>query len=176
MMIEVKNLYKNFGSLEVLKGVNCTVEKSEVVCIIGPSGSGKSTFLRCLNRLEEATSGTILIDGIDLNANAANVAEVRKEVGMVFQSFNLFPHMTVLDNVSCGCVHVKKVAKEQAKLKALELLGKVGLLEKKDAYPEAFRVVSSSVWLSRGRCVWNPKSCCLMSRPLHLILRLWERC
>lgn len=135
MMIEVKNLYKNFGSLEVLKGVNCTVEKSEVVCIIGPSGSGKSTFLRCLNRLEEATSGTILIDGIDLNANAANVAEVRKEVGMVFQSFNLFPHMTVLDNVSCGCVHVKKVAKEQAKLKALELLGKVGLLEKKDAYP-----------------------------------------
>ena len=135
MMIEVRDLHKRFGSLEVLKGVNCSVEKSEVVCIIGPSGSGKSTFLRCLNRLEEPTSGSIVIDGVSLDDNAAHIAAVRREVGMVFQSFNLFPHMSVMENVTCGAIHVKKTDAKQAREKALELLNRVGLLEKKDAYP-----------------------------------------
>lgn len=135
MMIEVRDLHKSFGSLEVLKGVNCSVEKSEVVCVIGPSGSGKSTFLRCLNRLEEATSGTIVIDGVALDGNPAHIAAIRREVGMVFQSFNLFPHMNVMDNVTCGAIHVKKTDPRKAREKALELLGRVGLLDKKDAYP-----------------------------------------
>ena len=135
MMIEVRDLHKRFGSLEVLKGVNCSVEKSEVVCIIGPSGSGKSTFLRCLNRLEEPTSGSIVINGVSLDDNAAHIAAVRREVGMVFQSFNLFPHMSVMENVTCGAIHVKKTDAKQAREKALELLNRVGLLEKKDAYP-----------------------------------------
>ena len=135
MMIEVRDLHKSFGSLEVLKGVNCSVEKSEVVCVIGPSGSGKSTFLRCLNRLEEATSGTIVIDGVALDGNPAHIAAIRREVGMVFQSFNLFPHMNVMDNVTCGAIHVKKTDPRKAREKALELPGRVGLLDKKDAYP-----------------------------------------
>ncbi len=135
MMIEVRDLHKSFGSLEVLKGVNCSVEKSEVVCVIGPSGSGKSTFLRCLNRLEEATSGTIVIDGVALDGNPAHIAAIRREVGMVFQSFNLFPHMNVMDNVTCGAIRVKKTDPRKAREKALELLGRVGLLDKKDAYP-----------------------------------------
>ena len=133
MMIEVRDLHKSFGSLEVLKGVNCSVEKSEVVCVIGPSGSGKSTFLRCLNRLEEATSGTIVIDGVALDGNPAHIAAIRREVGMVFQSFNLFPHMNVMDNVPCGAIHVKKTDPRKAREKALALLGRVGLLDKKDA-------------------------------------------
>lgn len=135
MIIEVTDLYKNFGKLEVLKGVNCSVEKGEVVVIIGPSGSGKSTFLRCLNRLEEATSGKIVIDGIDLYSKSSNVTEIRKETGMVFQSFNLFPHMTALANVMSGAVHVKKTPKDAARKQALELLDKVGVREKANAYP-----------------------------------------
>jgi ABC-type polar amino acid transport system ATPase subunit len=135
MIIQVKDLHKSFGTLHVLKGVSCEIEKSEVVCVIGPSGSGKSTFLRCLNRLERANSGTIIIDGIDLYDKASNVLEIRKEVGMVFQSFNLFPHMTVLDNVTSGAVHVKKFKKELAREKGRALLERVGLSDKEKEYP-----------------------------------------
>lgn len=137
MMIEVKDLHKSFGDLEVLRGIDCSVEKSEVVVIIGPSGSGKSTFLRCLNQLEKATSGNIVIDGIDMNAKSENVREIRKEVGMVFQQFNLFPHLTVEQNITMAPVDAKIMTKDEAKKKARELLNRVGLAEKIDAYPQS---------------------------------------
>lgn len=135
MMIEVRDLHKSFGDLEVLKGIDCDIDKSEVVCIIGPSGSGKSTFLRCLNKLEESQQGSIIIDGINLKDSKQSVTEIRKEVGMVFQSFNLFPHMTVLDNVTSGVYYVKKMPKPEAQKLARELLERVGLADKESSYP-----------------------------------------
>ena len=134
-IIEVKGLKKNFGSLQVLKGIDAAIEENEVVCIIGPSGSGKSTFLRCLNRLEEITDGEILIDGVHLSKENEN--EVRTEMGMVFQSFNLFPHMSVLDYVTIGPRKVRRIDRKEAEKKALELLGRVGLGDKADVYPSS---------------------------------------
>ena len=134
-IIEVKGLKKNFGSLQVLKGIDAAIEENEVVCIIGPSGSGKSTFLRCLNRLEEITDGESLIDGVHLSKENEN--EVRTEMGMVFQSFNLFPHMSVLDNVTIGPRKVRRIDRKEAEKKALELLGRVGLGDKADVYPSS---------------------------------------
>ena len=134
-IIEVKGLKKDFGALQVLKGVDVSIEENEVVCIIGPSGSGKSTFLRCLNRLEEITDGEILIDGVHLSKDNEN--EVRTEMGMVFQSFNLFPHMSVLDNVTIGPRKVRKVDRKEAEHKALELLSRVGLADKAHGYPSS---------------------------------------
>ena len=131
-IIEVKGLKKDFGALQVLKGVDVSIEENEVVCVIGPSGSGKSTFLRCLNRLEEITDGEILIDGVHLSKDNEN--EVRTEMGMVFQSFNLFPHMSVLDNVTIGPRKVRKVDRKEAEHKALELLSRVGLADKAHGY------------------------------------------
>ena len=134
-IIQVKGLKKNFGALQVLKGVDAAIEENEVVCIIGPSGSGKSTFLRCLNRLEEITEGEILIDGVHLSKENEN--EVRTEMGMVFQSFNLFPHMSVLDNVTIGPRKVRGIDRKEAEKKALELLARVGLRDKADGYPSS---------------------------------------
>jgi len=134
-MIYVKNLYKSFGKLEVLKGIDCHVREKEVVVVIGPSGSGKSTFLRCLNKLEEPTSGEISVDGIPLNSDT-NVNVVRREVGMVFQRFNLFPHMTVIQNVVLAPEIVRKTNKAEARKIGLELLEKVGLSDKADEYPD----------------------------------------
>ncbi len=134
-IIEVKGLKKDFGALQVLKGVDVSIEENEVVCVIGPSGSGKSTFLRCLNRLEEITDGEILIDGGHLSKDNEN--EVRTEMGMVFQSFNLFPHMSVLDNVTIGPRKVRKVDRKEAEHKALELLSRVGLADKAHGYPSS---------------------------------------
>ena len=134
-IIEVKGLKKNFGSLQVLKGIDAAIEENEVVCIIGPSGSGKSTFLRCLNRLEEITDGEILIDGVHLSKENEN--EVRTEMGMVFQSFNLFPHMSVLGNVTIGPRKARLIDRKETKKKALELLGRVGLGDKADVYPSS---------------------------------------
>ena len=134
-IIEVKGLKKDFGALQVLKGVDVSIEENEVVCVIGPSGSGKSTFLRCLNRLEEITDGEILIDGVHLSKDNEN--EVRTEMGMVFQSFNLFPHMSVLDNVTIVPRKVRKVDRKEAEHKALELLSRVGLADKAHGYPSS---------------------------------------
>ncbi|WP_093672364.1 amino acid ABC transporter ATP-binding protein [Sporolactobacillus nakayamae] len=136
-MIKVENLKKSFGENEVLKKINLEVEKQEVVVVIGPSGSGKSTLLRCINLLETITSGHVFIEGTDIADKTANINKIRQDVGMVFQQFNLFPHMTVLDNIMLAPTKVKKVPKEQAKAKAMELLGKVGLAEKADAYPDS---------------------------------------
>ncbi|MBM9512396.1 amino acid ABC transporter ATP-binding protein [Desulfogranum marinum] len=135
-MIQIENLHKSFGSLEVIKGVDLHVKTGEVVCIIGPSGSGKSTVLRCINRLEKPTSGRIIVDGHDIMAKATNINTVRAEAGMVFQQFNLFPHMTVLENVTLGPIKVRSMAKKESQTFGLSLLDKVGLIEKADAFPE----------------------------------------
>lgn len=133
-MIYVNNLHKYFGTLEVLKGINIHIKEREVVVVIGASGSGKSTFLRCLNKLEDITSGDITIDGIPLNSES-NVNAIRREVGMVFQRFNLFPHMTALENVALAPQIVRKLSKDEAKRIGLELLNKVGLSDKVNEYP-----------------------------------------
>lgn len=134
-MIEIKDLHKSFGSHKVLKGINETVDESEVLCIIGPSGSGKSTMLRCINHLEEPTSGEIYIDGELITDK--NINEVRKRMGMVFQSFNLFPHKTVLENITIAPMNVKGVSQEEAEKKAMELLARVGLEDKASEYPKS---------------------------------------
>jgi polar amino acid transport system ATP-binding protein len=134
-VIELKNVHKYFGHLHVLKGITNKVEQGEVVVIIGPSGSGKSTLLRCINYLEEPTEGEIVVDGIKLNHSATNINRVRQEVGMVFQSFNLFPHMTVLENITLAPRKVRRLPAAEAEEIARELLAKVGLSEKADAYP-----------------------------------------
>ncbi|MBW5396223.1 amino acid ABC transporter ATP-binding protein [Brachyspira pilosicoli] len=134
-MIKVENLHKKFNQLEVLKGIDVNVEKGEIIAIIGPSGSGKSTFLRCINRLEEPTNGKIFIDGENILDKKTDINKIREKVGMVFQHFNLFPHKTVMENIILAPMKLKGLSKEQAETKALELLQKVGLVEKKDTYP-----------------------------------------
>ena len=133
-MIEIKGLKKSFGDLHVLKGIDLHIDEREVVVIIGPSGSGKSTLLRCINFLEEPTGGTITVDGIPLDSEA-NINKVREEVGMVFQRFNLFPHMTVLDNITLAPLKVRKMEKSRAEQTAQDLLDRVGLGDKAGAYP-----------------------------------------
>ena len=134
-MINITNLYKNFGDLEVLKNISTTINKGEIISIIGPSGSGKSTFLRCINKLEEPTEGHIYIDGMDLMDKNTDINKIRERVGMVFQHFNLFPNMTVLENLTLSPIMVKKESKEEAEKYALYLLEKVGLSDKVSSYP-----------------------------------------
>ena len=134
-MIEVRNLEKAFGDLKVLRGITEKIEDKEVVCGIGPSGSGKSTFLRCLNMLEEPTGGEVYLDGKRINEPGINIDEVREKLGMVFQSFNLFPHMTVMDNITLAPIKVKGMSGEEAEVKAKQLLKTVGLEDKADSYP-----------------------------------------
>ena len=134
-MISIKNIHKKFGKLHVLKGIDAQVEEKEVVVIIGPSGSGKSTLLRCINYLEEPTEGEIVVDGIPLT-NESNINKVREEVGMVFQRFNLFPHKTVLENITLAPIKVRKMSQKDAEKIAVDLLDKVGLADKAKAYPE----------------------------------------
>ena len=136
MLLEVNNLRKSFDGLDVLKGINCTVEKGDVICIIGPSGSGKSTFLRCLNLLEKPTSGSIIFEGDDLTDKNVDLNRHRQKMGMVFQQFNLFPHMTVLDNLTVAPVMLKKMTRAQAEEKGKKLLRRVGLIDKADAWPD----------------------------------------
>ena len=135
-MIEIRDLHKSFGTLQVLKGINLRVSPQEVVVIIGPSGSGKSTLLRCINLLEKPDKGEVIIDGVSLTAPHVNINLIRQQVGMVFQRFNLFPHKTVLENITLAPVHVKKVPREEAEKEAWELLARVGLKDKAHSYPE----------------------------------------
>lgn len=134
-MIKIKNLKKSYGKLEVLKGIDTEIKEGEVISIIGPSGSGKSTFLRCINGLEEATSGEIFIHGTNILGKKVNINKIRENVGMVFQHFNLYPHKTVLENITLGPIKLKKISKMEAGKKAAELLKKVGLEDKRDVYP-----------------------------------------
>ncbi len=134
-MITVKNLKKNFGDLTVLKGIDVTIEKGECVVVIGPSGSGKSTFLRCLNRLEEPDGGEIDIEGTDLLSQHTDINEMRQRIGMVFQHFNLFPHKTILENVTLAPIKLKKMPQKEAEDAALDLLRRVGIEDKASVYP-----------------------------------------
>lgn len=136
-MIEVKNLEKSFGKNHVLRGINETINEGEVVCIIGPSGSGKSTFLRCLNLLEQPTSGEVILDDEKINAPDRDIDKIREKLGMVFQNFNLFPHMSVLDNITMAPIKVKGQARGEAETEARRLLDVVGLLDKAEAYPSS---------------------------------------
>ena len=135
-LIQVKDLRKQFGKQEVLKGITTEIKAGEVVCVIGPSGSGKSTLLRCLNRLEEPSSGRILFEGEDLCDKKTDIDRVRQRMGMVFQQFNLFPHMNILKNLTLGPIELQKRSREEAEAYAMELLHKVGLAERANAYPQ----------------------------------------
>ena len=134
-MITVKNLKKHFGGADVLAGIDVTINKGDVICVIGPSGSGKSTFLRCLNLLETPTGGSIIFEGNELTGKKVNLNLHRQKMGMVFQQFNLFPHMSVLDNLTCAPLMLKKCSRAQAEQKAMELLGRVGLADRARDYP-----------------------------------------
>ena len=134
--IHVENLKKSFGQLEVLKDINIDINEGEVVVVIGPSGSGKSTFLRCLNRLEDITAGTVIVNGENISDKKININKARENIGMVFQHFNLFPNMTVLQNIMLAPVELKKMTKEEARETGLKLLARVGLEEKADTYPQ----------------------------------------
>lgn len=136
-MIHVSNLHKSFGKNDVLKGIDEHIEKGEVVVVIGPSGSGKSTFLRCLNLLEEPTSGKIVFEGNDITDKKVDINKIREKMGMVFQQFNLFPHKTVLENLTIAPIKVKGLSKQEAEKKAMELLDRVGLTNKAKAYPSS---------------------------------------
>ncbi|MDU6783602.1 amino acid ABC transporter ATP-binding protein [uncultured Peptoniphilus sp.] len=136
-MIKVENLTKSFEELEVLKGINQEIKDGEVVVVIGPSGSGKSTFLRCLNLLEEPTSGKIFVDDEEITSKDTDINKVREEMGMVFQSFNLFNNLNIIDNITLAPTLVKKMEKDQAEKKAMELLERVGLPDKRDSYPKS---------------------------------------
>lgn len=135
IMIQIRDLKKSFHQLTVLDGINMDIKRGEVIAIIGPSGCGKSTFLRCINHLEEPTGGEIFVDGININDKKVNINKQRQKMMMVFQNFNLFPHMTILKNLTIGPMELKKKTKKEAESKAMELLERVGLADKKDAYP-----------------------------------------
>lgn len=136
-MIEVRNLEKSFGNLQVLRGISEIIKEQEVVCVIGPSGSGKSTFLRCLNLLEEPTGGEVFLDGEKINTPDADIDKIRERLGMVFQNFNLFPHMTVLDNITLAPIKVRKTPKDEAEAAARKILETVGLSDKETSYPSS---------------------------------------
>lgn len=136
-MIEVRNLEKSFGNLQVLRGISEIIKEQEVVCVIGPSGSGKSTFLRCLNLLEEPTGGEVFLDGEKINTPDADIDKIRERLGMVFQNFNLFPHMTVLDNITLAPIKVRKTPKDEAEAAARKILETVGLSDKENSYPSS---------------------------------------
>lgn len=133
--VEIRNLHKYFGKNEVLRGMDLDVDQGEVICLIGPSGSGKSTFLRCINSLEQPTNGTVKVDGNEITDKHANLDKIRENIGMVFQQFNLFPHLTVLKNITMAPLQCKRYKKPQAEERAMELLASVGLSEKCDEYP-----------------------------------------
>lgn len=135
VLLELKDLHKSFGSLEVIKGIDLEIDKGDILVIIGPSGSGKSTVLRCMNLLEKPTSGQIIFEGQDILKNLKTIDKTREKIGMVFQNFNLFPNKTILDNITLATMKVKGKTKEEAEKKAKELLERVGLLDKIDAYP-----------------------------------------
>ena len=135
--VEIRGLHKSFGKNEVLRGIDCDIHAGEVVCVIGPSGSGKSTFLRCINCLEEPTAGTVRVDGNLMDERAKNIDELREDVGMVFQHFNLFPHLTVMKNLTIAPTLRKKMSEEEARRVGMELLERVGLADKADAKPNS---------------------------------------
>lgn len=166
--ISVKGLKKNFGKLQVLKGMDVEVREGEVVCLIGPSGSGKSTFLRCLNRLEDITDGTVVVDGYQISDKSIDINKVRENIGMVFQHFNLFPHLSVLENITMAPVELKKMSKDEADKKAKELLKTVGLEEKADVYPAQLSGGQKQRVAIAGVVAMEPK-CIIMDEPTAML-------
>ena len=163
--IEVRDLHKSFGDNHVLKGIDLTVDDGEVIAVIGPSGSGKSTLLRCLNKLEEPTSGHVIVDGVDLTDKSVKLDEVRQRIGMVFQHFNLFPHMTVLENITLAPVELGKLSKAEAKERALALLDRVGLAEKADAKPASLSGGQKQRVAIARALAMDPEICLLYTSP-----------
>ena len=163
-ILEIRGLRKKFGDVEVLRGIDLSVQAQELVFVIGPSGSGKSTLLRCCNRLEEPSAGSIRIDGADIMAPTTDVNAMRRQIGMVFQSFNLYPHMTALRNVTLALVKVLHRSRADADRIGLAALDRVGLADKSRSIPASFRAVSSSGSRLRVRWRSNQRSCCLTSR------------
>lgn len=165
-LIRVEDLHKSFGSLKVLNGITETIHKGEVVSLIGPSGSGKSTFLRCLNRLEEPTSGHIWFDGVDIADKSVNIDRHRQKMGMVFQHFNIFPHMSVIDNITLAPVLLGKMSKDEAVAKAESLLSRVGLSDKRDNKPSRLSGGPEAAPRHRARAGDGArKSCSLTNQP-----------
>jgi polar amino acid transport system ATP-binding protein len=162
-ILEIRGLRKKFGDVEVLRGIDLAVKAQELVFVIGPSGSGKSTLLRCCNRLEEASAGSIRIDGADIMAASTNVNAMRRQIGMVFQSFNLYPHMTALGNVTLALAKVLGKPRAEAERLGLAALDRVGLAAKSRSIPANSPAASSSGSLSRARSRSNPRSCCSTS-------------
>ena len=175
-MIKVQGLHKSFGELQVLKGIDYEVKEKEVICVIGPSGSGKSTFLRCINLLEDITAGEVFIDGVKVNDPKTDINEIRKEVGMVFQQFNLFPHMRVLENITIAPKKVRKMNPTDAEKLAHQLLEKVGLADKANAYPEQLSGGQSSELRLQEHWLCNQRLCCLTNRHQHWIQRWLRKC
>ena len=187
VILEVKELHKSFDGHEVLKGISTTIKKGDVLALIGPSGCGKSTFLRSLNLLEIPTAGHVLFEGTDLTDPSVDINHVREKIGMVFQQFNLFPNMTILENIMLAPVKLGKMTKEEANTRAMELLKRIGLADKAGAYPatvpmlggafpRSFPADRSSALPSCGRWRWTRTSSCLTSRPRRLIRRWSARC
>ena len=159
-MIEIENVRKSFGPLEVLKGIDLTVAKGEVLTVIGGSGSGKSTLLTCINGLEPIDSGRILVDGTEVHAKSTNLNKLRRKIGIVFQQFNAFPHLTVLDNVTLAPRKVLGMGRAEAEAEAKKQLEHVGLGDKLDVYPGGCRAASSSAWRLPGRWPCSRPTCC----------------
>lgn len=170
LKIDVQDLHKSFGQNEVLKGIDVQFNEGDVVCIIGPSGSGKSTFLRTLNLLETVTSGKVIVDGYELSDPSTNVDKARENIGMVFQHFNLFPHMTVLDNITFAPIELGKESKEEAQKHGMELLEKVGLSDKAQAYPDSLSGGQKQRVAIARSLAMNPDIMLLMSQ--HRLLTL----
>ena len=168
VIIDVKDLHKNYGQTEVIKGVDMTVRKGEVICIIGPSGAGKSTILRCLNGLEQATGGKIVVNGHDLTDSHVNIDQVREQVGMVFQHFNLFNNMSVIDNITLAPKLVHHETDEQARAHAMELLKTVGLAEKADAMPKSLSGGQKQRVAIAGVIAMEPK-CIVLDEPTAML-------
>ena len=177
-LIEVKALVKEFnnGEIKVLRGFDHVIKKGEKIVIIGPSGGGKSTFLRCLNLLEVPTSGEVYFKGQLITSHKCNINAVREKMGMVFQHFNLFPHKTIMDNLTLAPVKLKIKTKEEAEQRARELLEMVGLPDRRTRTPLSFRADRSSAWQSRVRLPWIPRCCSLTSPPRHLTPKWSVRC
>lgn len=166
--IQVRNLKKNFGKLEVLKDISIDISEGEVVVLLGPSGSGKSTFLRCVNQLETVTAGSIIVDGVDVTDKHTDINKVRENIGMVFQHFNLFPHMTVLKNITLAPVELKKLTQEQAEKKGMELLARVGLADKAGTYPNQLSGGQKQRVAIAGVIAMEPK-CIVLDEPTAML-------
>ena len=174
--VEIVDLNKWFGQFHVLRDVDLKVMRGERIVVCGPSGSGKSTLLRCINRIESWQRGRVIVDGMELTEDLKTIDEVRREVGMVFQQFNLFPHLTVLENCTLAPIWVRKMPRREAEEIARHYLKRVRIPEQADKYPASFRAASSSGWRSRGRSACSRRSCCSTSRPRRSTRKWSRRC